>query len=90
MFDFHIWPFMERIAAIAAKTEPRSAVDKAKYPKFGGAWYDAMYALPAVQATLFDSETHMKFVKSYLEEPMNPNYDIGLEEQIEYIKDLIR
>jgi len=80
MVDFHMWPHMERMAAMMAKIEPRAVVDKAKFPRFGGAWYDAMYALPAVKATMFDSETHMKFFKSFVDSPMNPDYDIGLEE----------
>jgi len=80
MIDFHMWPHMERVVALMASIDARSLVDKTKFPKFGGAWYEAMYALPAVQATMFDNETHQKFVKSYFETPEDPNYDIGLEE----------
>lgn len=78
MLDFHMWPHMERMALLIKAIEPRAVVDKEKFPKLGGAWYDAMFALPAVKATMFDAETHTKFIKSYLDNPTDPDYDMGL------------
>jgi len=79
MVDFHMWPHMERVAAYVGTFDARALVSSEKYPKFGGAWYEAMYNLPAVKATMFDQDTHMAFVKSYLANMEDPNYDIGLD-----------
>jgi len=79
MFDLFAWPHMERLPALVVPLEPRAAVDKAQHPMLH-AWFQAMYGLPAVQATMFDHETHRKFFKSFMDDPMNPSYDIGLEE----------
>jgi len=77
MVDFHLWPHMERMEALTSQVDFRAKVDPVKFPKFGREWYDAMYALPAVKATMFDNETHQKFMKLWT--PDNPQYDIGLE-----------
>jgi len=78
MVDFHMWPHMERVAALLGDMDARATVQPDKYPRLGG-WYTAMYALPAVRATMFDAATHRSFVQSYLATPEDPNYDVGLE-----------
>ncbi|XP_005089958.1 glutathione S-transferase omega-1 [Aplysia californica] len=78
MIDLLMWPHMERVVALMSKTEPDAIVDRVKYPNFGAKWYDSMYSLPAVKATMFDEASHLRFFKSYMEG--NPDYDFGLEE----------
>lgn len=77
MVDFLIWPWMERIAFID-EIDPRAVIDKEKFPLFGCTWYNAMTALPAVKATMFDKATHLQFFKSLISD--NPEYDLGLDE----------
>jgi len=78
MVDFHMWPHMERIATLLSNIEPKAVVDKTKYPRFGGSWYEHMYSLSAVKDTMFDEATHMGFYKGYIEG--SPDFDFGLEE----------
>ena len=74
MIDFYMWPHMERFPVIAEK-EPRIDVDKTRFPKLA-AWFDTMYSLPAVQATMFDSKAHWNFFESFGNG--KPDYDYGL------------
>ena len=66
MVDYHLWPWFERLAAKPELLAP--------YPKLKG-WVSEMQKLPAVQATCFSPELHLKFIESYLNG--SPDYDLG-------------
>jgi len=76
MIDYLMWPHMERIPAIFRKLEPAALVNKESYP-YLDAWYTCMYQLPAVKATLFDDESHMKFIMALANKTFDM-YDYGL------------
>ena len=61
----------------ALKASPAVDVDPRKFPKMAS-WMKAMWEVPAVKATTFDTDTHVRFIKGY--QNGEPNYDLGLEE----------
>lgn len=76
MIDFLMWPHMERIPAIFRTFEPAALVDSETYPSLA-AWYKVMYERPEVKATIFDDDSHQKFVMSLAKKTFDM-YDYGL------------
>ena len=76
MIDFLMWPHMERIPAVFRHVEPKALVDGKTYPRLE-LWYQVMYKLPEVKATMFDDESHQKFLMS-LKNKTFDMYDYGL------------
>ncbi|XP_050399462.1 glutathione S-transferase omega-1 isoform X1 [Patella vulgata] len=72
MVDFALWPWFERLELLEEKG---FKLTEAEFPNLS-AWVKTMYQLPAVKATMFDKESHMRFLTSYREG--NPDYDFGL------------
>jgi len=74
MLDLHIWPWFERMAIIKI-VSGKDPLPQDRAPKLR-AWVETMMKLPAVKATCFTAETHLKFIQSYRDG--TPDYDIGL------------
>nr|KAG5691303.1 hypothetical protein BaRGS_014002 [Batillaria attramentaria] len=75
MVDYMLWPWFERLP-ILAKVFPDADLSETNFPQLF-AWTQTMLATPAVQETLFDVDTHLKFMMS--SQAGKPDYDIGLE-----------
>jgi len=75
MIDFSIWPWFERLPLLS-KTAPDTVPSASNFPKLF-AWTQAMLEEPAVKATCFDLDTHLKFLLS--SKAGKPNYDLGLD-----------
>lgn len=75
MVDMMLWPWCERLG-VFQKPAPSVVPSESTFPKVL-AWTQAMLQQPAVKATSFDVDTHLKFYMTYT--GGNVNYDIGLE-----------
>lgn len=71
-----IWPFVERLEAVALMTNGQVGVTKEKYPKLT-AYMERMKQRPEVKAIYRTPEEHTAFFKSAFADGV-PNYDIGL------------
>ncbi|KAL8593225.1 hypothetical protein ACOMHN_009880 [Nucella lapillus] len=77
MIDLMMWPWFERLGLLQSASS--SAIpSKTNLPRLFS-WIQTMLQEPAVKATSFDTDTHLKFALSYFSTEGNPNYDIGLE-----------
>jgi glutathione S-transferase len=74
--DYMIWPFIERLEAVALMTNGQVGVTKEKYPKLA-AYMERMKQRPEVKAIYRTPEEHASFFKSAFTDGV-PNYDIGL------------
>lgn len=70
-----VWPFLERLEAVAIMSNGKVAVTKDKYPKLS-AYMDRMKSRPEVKAIYRTPEEHSAFFSSVRNG--SPNYDIGL------------
>ncbi|RUS86113.1 hypothetical protein EGW08_006133 [Elysia chlorotica] len=78
MIDFLLWPHFERLPALTVLTSnPRITPDSQHLPWLA-TWMEAMLQLPAVKATLQDTNAHAHFFASF--GTGTPNYDYGLDE----------
>lgn len=75
MVDMMLWPWFERIGLLE-KSAPSVIPSKSTFPKVF-AWTQAMLQQPAVKATYFDIDTHIKFYVSF--KNGKADYDVGLE-----------
>jgi len=75
MVDLMVWPWLERLGLLSS-VAPDLIPSKATFPNLA-AYIVAMLEVPAVKATIFDLDTHLKFVMSF--KAGNPDYDLGLE-----------
>lgn len=77
MIDFYIWPHLERIPALAKhKEDVRIDVDPEQLPLLAR-WFTAMYTVPAVKATMIDTDTHERFLQSYVEGKLDCDFGIN-------------
>ncbi|GFS21673.1 glutathione S-transferase omega-1 [Elysia marginata] len=77
MIDFMLWPHFERLPALTMLTsDPRITPEPQNLPRLA-AWMKVMMSLPAVQATLMDTNAHAHFFASF--GTGSPDYDFGLE-----------
>ncbi|XP_046563180.1 LOW QUALITY PROTEIN: pyrimidodiazepine synthase-like [Haliotis rubra] len=74
MVDFTLWPWFER-DGVVEKVAPKYAITENNFPNLA-AWQKRMYELPAVKATMFDAESHLRFYASF--KAGAPDYDFGL------------
>ncbi|XP_048254866.1 pyrimidodiazepine synthase-like [Haliotis rufescens] len=74
MLDFTAWPWFER-SGVLEKVAPKYAITESNFPNIA-AWQKRMFELPAVKATMFDTESHLRFFASY--KAGAPDYDYGL------------
>ena len=78
MIDFMLWPHFERLPALTLLTSnPRITPDAQHMPRLAS-WMDAMTSLPAVKATMMDTNAHAHFFASF--GTGSPDYDYGLNE----------
>ncbi|GFO43326.1 glutathione s-transferase omega-1 [Plakobranchus ocellatus] len=78
MVDLQMWPHFERLPALAMLTaEPRINPDPQHFPHLA-AWMTVMFSLPAVRATMQETEAHAHFLASF--KTGTPAYDYGLDE----------
>ncbi|KAL4234561.1 Glutathione S-transferase omega-1 [Mactra antiquata] len=75
MVDFMLWPWFERIGVVNAIV-PATKITSEKFPRLSK-WVEHMYQLPAVKMTMFDTDSHARFLTS-LRVENNPDYDYGL------------
>lgn len=75
MLDFLLYPHYERIEAIRTGFHA-DLMPMDKFPKLN-AWVLRMQTVPAVKETMFDTQTHIGFYKSY--GSGKTDYDIGLK-----------
>jgi len=73
--DYMVWPYLERLGAIAIMSNGKVAVTKEKYPKLL-AYIERMTKRPEVKAIYRTPEEHAAFFRSAVPGPAN--YDVGL------------
>ncbi|XP_055892643.1 glutathione S-transferase omega-1-like isoform X2 [Biomphalaria glabrata] len=76
MIDFYLWPHFERVPVLQT-IDSRLEMDKCKFPSLV-AWFESMLQVPAVKATKWDVDFHLRYYNSSL--TGKPDYDMGLEE----------
>ena len=76
MIDLNIWPWIERLPGFMAKLAPELCPSESIYPNLY-AWIQRMLKVPAVKATMFNAESHIRFSMSYING--KPDYDFGLD-----------
>jgi len=75
--DYMIWPWMERMSAIAILSEGKLAVNNGKCPKLAQ-YYSHMVNRPEVRKVMQSGEMHYEFFKDYVKG--NPPFDLGLDD----------
>lgn len=73
-----LWPWFERFPVVNAVV-PETTITSSNFPRLAS-WIKHMYELPAVKQTIFDTESHTRFLTS-LRIENNPDYDYGLVQQ---------
>jgi len=62
--DYMVWPFLERLGAVALLTQGKITVGKENYPKLA-AYIERMKARPEVKVVSHTPEDHLAFIKSH-------------------------
>jgi hypothetical protein len=75
MADLHIWPFFERVPAVAALYN-LELLPAASFPRLT-AWITAMENTNAVKKCRVSADAHRRYVESFLSG--EPNYDLELD-----------
>jgi len=73
--DYMVWPFVERLEAVAVMTQGKVVVSKDRYPKMT-AYVQRMMTRPEVKLAYRTPEEHMMFLRSMKDK--TPNYDLDL------------
>jgi glutathione S-transferase len=78
MIDYHIWPWYERLGMLEQMSGGIVILPKDRFPKLNS-WIARMKEVPAVKATSFSTDLHVKFFESHTQKDGKADYDLGLE-----------
>jgi len=73
--DLMVWPWFERLPALAEVTKGKFDFSAAKYPKVH-AWSQALLSDPAVKATTYPKEWFAGFIQSHLDGKTNGDFGL--------------